>query len=67
MSDLQRIEKELDEAHVPREVFIGTDSTADRVTWLLRRSENLKHAASTRFQTFSVECCWMSGGFITQS
>lgn len=55
MNELKRIEKELDEANVPREVWIGTDSTADRVTWLIGRNKLNEKAASDRFDKFAVE------------
>ena len=38
-SALKRIEQELNDANVPKEVWIGTDSTADRVTWLITRNK----------------------------
>lgn len=38
-SDLKRIEEELNEADIPKQVWIGTDSTADRVTWLITRNK----------------------------
>ncbi len=36
---LQRIESELNAANIPKEVWIGTDSVADRVTWLITRNQ----------------------------
>jgi hypothetical protein len=38
-NQIQRIEEELNAAHIPKEVWIGTDSTADRVTWLITRNK----------------------------
>jgi hypothetical protein len=55
MNELNRIEKELDDARVPREVWIGTDSTADRVTWLINRNRLNRRAASERFEKFGTE------------
>lgn len=42
------LEQMLDEARVPREVFIGTDSPLDRVEWLLRRVAMLERGRDTR-------------------
>lgn len=53
--ELQRIKTLLDEAHVPREVWIGTDSTADRVEWVLRQYLLLKR------QRYSCRA-WPRGG-----
>lgn len=55
MDELERIETEMDEARVPREVCIGTESTADRVTWLIRRLRLVERRDKERFEKFSVE------------
>jgi hypothetical protein len=50
---LERIERELDEANVPKEVWIGTDSTADRVTWLITRNELNQQNSRSRFKAMN--------------
>lgn len=48
-NEIQRIEKELNDADIPREVWIGTDSTADRVTWLITRNKLNQQNSRSRF------------------
>jgi hypothetical protein len=51
--ELKRIEKELDAADVPKEVWIGTDSTADRVTWLITRNQLNQQNSRSRFKAMN--------------
>jgi hypothetical protein len=53
-SEVRRIAEMLDAARVPKEVFIGTDSTADRVQWVLRRLE-MKERQVARLSAESAE------------
>lgn len=52
-SQLSRIEKELNAADVPKEVWIGTDSIADRVTWLITRNQLNQQNSRSRFKAMS--------------
>lgn len=51
---LARIERELDEAGISREVWIGTDSTADRVTWLITRNRLNQQNSRSRFTAMNA-------------
>lgn len=53
MSEIKRIEHELNEADVPKEVWIGTDSTADRVTWLVTRNKLNQQNSRSRFKAMN--------------
>lgn len=52
--DLKKIEKLLDESHIPREVWIGTDSIVDRVEWLIKRNILVEERAKKRFKLCAV-------------
>lgn len=45
-----KIEQLLDDDRVPQEVWIGTDSVADRVQWLIARKNHLDKSAKHRFE-----------------
>ena len=45
-----KIETLLDSDRVPQEVWIGTDSVADRVQWLITRKNHLDKSAKHRFE-----------------
>lgn len=60
MDQLKRIENLLNENHIPKDVFIGKDSTADRVEWLIRRNKINQERATKRFNTFSDEFAILS-------
>lgn len=53
MTELERIEHQLDVANVPKEVWIGTDSTVDRVTWLITRNTLNQQNSRTRFKAMN--------------
>lgn len=53
MSEIDRIAKELDGADVPKEVWIGTDSTADRVTWLITHNKLNQQNSRSRFKAMN--------------
>jgi hypothetical protein len=50
---LSRIERELNEAGIPEEVWIGTDSVADRVTWLIVRNKLNQQNSRSRFKAMN--------------
>lgn len=50
---LERIEKELNAANVPEDVFIGTNSVADRVTWLITRNQLNQQNSRSRFKAMN--------------
>lgn len=45
------ISRALDDAGIPKEVWIGTDSTADRVTWLITRNKLNEQNSRSRLKT----------------
>lgn len=47
---LARIDRELNDSGVPQEVWIGTDSTADRVSWLIVRNKLNQQNSRARFK-----------------
>jgi hypothetical protein len=51
--ELRRIENELNEANVPEDVFIGTNSVADRVTWLITRNKLNQQNSRSRFKAMN--------------
>jgi hypothetical protein len=51
---LKRIESELNAANIPTVVWIGTDSTADRVTWLITRNELNHRNSRSRHKTIEA-------------
>lgn len=53
MNELKQIAKDLDTAHVPKEVWIGTDSTADRVAWLIIRNKLNQQNSHSRFKAMN--------------
>ncbi len=53
MGEIERIEQQLDAAGVPKEVWIGIDSTADRVTWLITRNALNQQNSRTRFKAMN--------------
>lgn len=54
MKEIDRIAKALDDADIPKEVWIGTDSTADRVTWLIIRNRLNQQNSRSRFKAMNV-------------
>ena len=52
--ELERIERELNDTGVPKEVWIGTDSTADRVTWLITRNKLNQQNSRSRFKAMNA-------------
>jgi hypothetical protein len=55
MDELNKIKRLLDEYFVPQDVWIGSNSTADRVEWALKRKKIKENQASIRFDMFSDE------------
>lgn len=49
-NQLDRIEQLLNEHSIPKEVWIGTDSIADRVDWLIRNRRLYKKASESRLE-----------------
>lgn len=52
--ELERIARELNDAAIPQEVWIGTDSTADRITWLITRNKLNQQNARLRHKTIEA-------------
>lgn len=53
MAEIDRIAEELNNADIPKEVWIGTDSTADRVTWLITRNKLNQQNSRSRFRAMN--------------
>ena len=51
--ELARIHYELNDAGVPEQVWIGTDSTADRVTWLIVRNKLNQQNSRSRLKAMN--------------